>query len=129
MRWYEWRRSILEGTAGDDLIGEWIDSVVTEVVESEVSSALPRSDWDWEAPNVSSTRSIRPPSMKSKVAGAADDVVEFAVEEALDAYANREEELGAELLRQVERSVMLSVIDKHGVSISPTWTICEPGSA
>ena len=31
---YEWRRSILEGTAGDDLIGEWIDSVVTEVVES-----------------------------------------------------------------------------------------------
>src|SRR3970282_302770 len=33
------------------------------------------------------------------------------VEEALDAYAKRETELGSDVLRQVERSVMLSVID------------------
>jgi preprotein translocase subunit SecA len=38
-------------------------------------------------------------------------VVDYVVEEALDAYARREEDLGSEVLRQVERSVMLSVID------------------
>ena len=46
---YDWRRSILEGTAGDDLIGDWIETVVTEAVESEVSSEIPRSAWDWES--------------------------------------------------------------------------------
>jgi preprotein translocase subunit SecA len=108
---YDWRRSILEGTAGDDLIGDWIDTVVSEVVESEISPEIPRSDWDWEALR-RELEQVYPTSIdESAVAGGVDDVTEFAVEEALDAYAKREEELGTELLRQVERSVMLSVID------------------
>jgi preprotein translocase subunit SecA len=40
-----------------------------------------------------------------------DEVVKAAVADARAAYAEREKELGAELLRQVERSVVLSVID------------------
>ena len=40
-----------------------------------------------------------------------DDVADFAVEEALDVYAEREKELGSDILVGVERSVMLSVID------------------
>ena len=108
---YDWRRSILEGTAGDDLIGDWIETVVAEAVESEVSSEIPRSAWDWEALHRELTQVYPTALDESKVPGGADDVVEFAVEEALDAYAKREEELGADLLRQVERSVMLSVID------------------
>ena len=52
-----------------------------------MSSALPRSDWDWEALQ-RELNQVYPTSIdESKVAGAADDVVEFAVEEALDAYA------------------------------------------
>ena len=108
---YDWRRSILEGTAGDDLIGDWIETVVAEAVESEVSSEIPRSAWDWEALHRELTQVYPTALDESKVSGGADDVVEFAVEEALDAYAKREDELGADLLRQVERSVMLSVID------------------
>jgi len=108
---YEWRRSILEGTAGDDLIGEWIETVVSEAVESEVSSEIARSAWDWEALRRELSQVFPTAIDESKVSGGADEVVEYAVEEALDAYARREEELGADLLRQVERSVMLSVID------------------
>jgi preprotein translocase subunit SecA len=48
---------------------------------------------------------------ESKVSGGTAAVVDHAVEEALDAYSKREEDLGGEVLRQVERSVMLSVID------------------
>jgi preprotein translocase subunit SecA len=108
---YDWRRSILEGTAGDDLIGDWIDTVVTEVVEGELSSEVPRSEWDWEELHRELSQ-VYPTSIEDgTVPGGVDDLTEFAVEEALDAYARREEELGPELLRQVERSVMLSVID------------------
>ncbi len=108
---YEWRRSILEGTAGDDLIGDWIDTVVSDVVESEIPPETPRSEWDWEALNRELNQVYPTAIDASAVSGGLDDVTEFAVEEALDAYAKREEELGPDLLRQVERSVMLSVID------------------
>ena len=108
---YTWRRSILEGTAGDDLVGEWIETVVTDVVESEISSEIPRSDWDWEAFQRELTQVYPTEIDASKLTGGVDDVVEHVVEEALDAYARRETELGSEVLRQVERSVMLSVID------------------
>jgi len=109
---YDWRRSILEGSAGEDLVGDWIESVVSEVVEAEFSPGLPRSDWDWEALVRELTQYYPTELDESKVAGLnPDGVVDHVVEEALDGYAKREEELGSEVLRQVERSVMLSVID------------------
>ena len=40
-----------------------------------------------------------------------DDVIDFTIDEALTAYEGREEELGEDVLKRVERSVMLSVID------------------
>ena len=108
---YTWRRSILEGTAGDDLIGEWIETVVTDVVEAEISAEIPRSDWDWEALQRELTQVYPTELDPGKVTGGVGEVVEHAVEEALAAYERREEDLGPEVLRQVERSVMLSVID------------------
>jgi preprotein translocase subunit SecA len=108
---YTWRRSILEGTAGDDLVGEWIETVVSDVVEGEVSSDVPRSDWDWEALQRELTQVYPTEVDPSTQTGGVDEVVDHVVEEALDAYAKRETELGSEVLRQVERSVMLSVID------------------
>jgi preprotein translocase subunit SecA len=108
---YTWRRSILEGTAGDDLIGEWIETVVTEIVENELSPDMPRSDWDWEALQRELTQVYPTEIEQTKVTGGIDDVEEYVVEEALNAYEKRDEELGPDVLRQVERSVMLSVID------------------
>jgi preprotein translocase subunit SecA len=108
---YEWRRSILEGTAGDDLIGDWIDTVVTDVVEAEVPADIPRSQWDWEALQRELGQVYPTTIDETKVSGGVDDLIDYVVEEAHDLYAKREEDLGADLLRQVERSVMLSVID------------------
>ncbi len=109
---YDWRRSILEGTAGDDLIGDWIETVVSDVAASEVSPELSKSQWDWEA--LQRELGVFYPTTidESQLnGGGAADLVEIVVDEAMDAYAKREEDLGADVLRQVERSVMLSVID------------------
>ncbi|HEY7469030.1 MAG TPA: preprotein translocase subunit SecA [Acidimicrobiia bacterium] len=109
-RIYEWRRSILEGTAGDDLIGDWIESVVTDVVETELAERS-RPEWDWEALRRELTQYYPTDIDESKATGGAEDVIEFVSDEAAAAYERREEELGSDVLRQVERSVMLSVID------------------
>jgi preprotein translocase subunit SecA len=110
---YDWRRSILEGTAGDDLIGDWIETVVSETVETAFSLDIPRSEWDWESLQLELGQyyptSIDRDSFEDSPT--VDDVVDYAVEEGASAYEKREEDLGAEILRQVERSVMLSVID------------------
>jgi preprotein translocase subunit SecA len=110
---YDWRRSILEGTAGDDLIGDWIESVVAETVETAFSPEIPRNEWDWEALQLELGQyyptSIDRSSFEDSPS--VDDVVEYAVEEGAKAYEQREEDLGSDILRQVERSVMLSVID------------------
>jgi preprotein translocase subunit SecA len=112
-RVYEWRRSILEGTAGDDLIGDWIDSVVTDVVETELSADVPKANWDWEALSRELMQYYPTEITEDRVPAPVtiDSVIDFVGDEAAAAYDRREEELGPEVLRQVERSVMLSVID------------------
>jgi preprotein translocase subunit SecA len=110
---YDWRRSILEGTAGDDLVGDWIETVVTDVVEAEFSPEVPRSEWDWEAlqRELGLYYATEVEDDKIERSVTTESVSEFVADEALAAYAAREEELGSEVLRQVEKSVMLSVID------------------
>ena len=46
---YEWRRSVLEDTAGDDLIGDWIVDAITATIELEFSPDIAKTEWDWEA--------------------------------------------------------------------------------
>ena len=110
---YDWRRSILEETAGDDLIGEWIESVMAEAVEVEFNPEIPRTEWDWDGlkREIEQYYPTKIDVSKFDNGYSVDEVVDFAVDEALDTYAAREEELGADVLAKVEQSVMLSVID------------------
>jgi len=110
---YDWRQAILEGTAGEDLIGEWIEDALTATVELEFSPDISKSDWDWETLkkeiDVYYPTKVSPDEFDGSFG--VDEVVDFAVDEALAAYAAREEELGADVVVRVEKSVMLSVID------------------
>jgi preprotein translocase subunit SecA len=110
---YEWRQAILEGTAGEDLIGEWIEEVVAGTVETEFSPDLAKSDWDWDALRREVEQyyptSLGPTSFEGTYD--LDDVIDAAVDEADARYAARGEELGSDVMERVEKSVMLSVID------------------
>ncbi len=110
---YHWRKSILEGTAGEDLIGDWIADTVTSIVELEFPDGLPKAEWDWDALKRELDQFYPTKIDVSKFEGSydIDDVIDFAVDEALARYEERQSELGAELLTGVEKSVMLSVID------------------
>ncbi len=109
---YAWRKSILEGTASEDLITKWIEDAVATLVEAEFDG-LPKSEWDWDALKRELEQFYPTKIDVSKFEGgySIDNVVDFAVDEALARYDEREEELGKEVLARVEKSVMLSVID------------------
>jgi preprotein translocase subunit SecA len=109
---YAWRKSILEGTASEDLIEDWIGDTVGEVVETQFEG-VPRSDWDWDALK-RELEVFYPTKIDiSKFEGSydIDTVIDFAVDEALGRYEERVSELGNEMMSRVEKSVMLSVID------------------
>ncbi len=110
---YRWRKSILEGTAGEDLVSAWIDDVIGGIIELEFGAEGSKSDWDWDAVKRELEQFYPTKIDVSKFEGSytIDDVIDFAVDEAFAVYAAREEDLGSEVLRRVEKSVMLSVID------------------
>jgi preprotein translocase subunit SecA len=109
---YAWRKSILEGTASEDLIDDWIEDAIAGVVESHFEE-LPKSEWDWDALKLDLNQFYPTKIDVSKFEGAYDveGVIDFAVDESLTRYTEREEELGKDVLERVEKSVMLSVID------------------
>ena len=109
---YDWRESILDNQAGDELIDDWITQVVGDTVYDAIGEASP-AQWDWEG-IVRELTQIYPTELsRESFDGAldADIVADAAIDEALGAYDDREKEMGPDVLRQVEKSVMLSVID------------------
>ncbi|MCI0677437.1 MAG: preprotein translocase subunit SecA [Actinobacteria bacterium] len=110
---YRWRRSILEGMSDEDLIADWITDVVTDTVEQTLGDEVSPSGWDWDGLHreleIYYTTKVGPDSVEGRPG--LDDVIDFVVDEALGAYEAREKELGGDLIKRVERSVMLSVID------------------
>jgi len=110
---YRWRAGILGGDLIDDLASEWIDKVIEDTVAANIDETVGPSNWDWDALNrevgIYYPSDLGPDSFSGRFDLAA--VTELAIERARDEYAQREKELGSDVLRQVERSVMLSVID------------------
>ena len=110
---YDWRKAILEGTAGEDLIEDWIADAMAANVELEFSPDLSKSEWDWDALKREIEQFYVTKLDVSKLDDGYDleDVIDFVAEEAMVRYEERGTELGAEVLGRVEKSVMLSVID------------------
>jgi preprotein translocase subunit SecA len=109
---YTRRDQVLDG---DDLRDETLQalaSVVDDLVETHCSSDY-TEDWDLEA-LVADTATYWPATLEpSGLSGAAtsDEVYDLLMADAMGQYEAREEEFGAEDMRQVERQVMLRVID------------------
>jgi preprotein translocase subunit SecA len=109
---YTWRKSILEGTASKDLIDDWIEDAISDVVESQFEG-LSKTEWDWDAVKRDIEQFYPTKIDVSQFDGSYDieDVIDFGVDEALQRYQEREDELGKDVMARVEKSVMLSVID------------------
>ena len=110
---YDWRKAILERTAGEGLIEDWIADAIAASVELEFSPDLSKSEWDWDALKREIEQFYVTKLDVSKFEDGYDleDVIDFVTEEAMARYAEHGTELGPDILGRVETSVMLSVID------------------
>jgi preprotein translocase subunit SecA len=117
---YAERRQVLEGADLSDQVRPMIADVITSYVEGATASGYPE-EWDleglWTAFKTLYPISLTIDEAIEQAGGERADLSrEFLVEElvadAQAAYDQREEELGAEVVRELERRVLLSVLDR-----------------
>ncbi|MFC4784124.1 preprotein translocase subunit SecA [Nocardioides sp. MAHUQ-72] len=115
---YAERRRVLEGADLQEQIRTFIDDVVTGYVTGATQEFA--EEWDLEA-LWTALRQIYPISVDAAVlekqAGGranleADEVIEAIRKDAHEAYDRREQEIGEEVMRELERRVILSVLDR-----------------
>jgi preprotein translocase subunit SecA len=111
---YEWRNRILIGHETEELIVDWRIEVIEAHVR-EMTDGIDSEEWDWDGFTERTTSIYSPEIGKHSFAHPGDldveEVVEAYLEDAAKAYLAREEELTPDVLRRLERTVTLSIID------------------
>ncbi|MFL5898208.1 MAG: SEC-C metal-binding domain-containing protein, partial [Solirubrobacterales bacterium] len=112
---YKYRREILEGRDISENARDEIEGVIERLVDEYTASDL-LEDWDLEELETQ-LRQIWPVGVE--VSSLAPETVDREQlkdaldEDAMNAYEEREEQLGVELMRFLERSILLQVIDNR----------------
>ena len=112
---YEQRRGVLEGEDLRDQVEEWIREVIEANVALHTDAEQPE-DWNLEGlvaqMQALTGTDITVEELREDVdVGSRDALTEEFVEDALDVYAEREEAFSPELMREIERYVVLQVVD------------------
>jgi preprotein translocase subunit SecA len=117
---YAERHRVLEGADLKDQITGMIDDVVAEYVVGATAEGYPE-EWDleglWRAfrqlyPGGMTVDQVIEEAGGDKAGLSADLITELVKEDAQAAYERREEELTPEVMRELERRVVLSVLDR-----------------
>jgi preprotein translocase subunit SecA len=111
---YRWRNMVLDGDGTDDLIAEWRDEVVENVVLDHVQGIDP-SEWQWGS-LIAGVNVVFPTKMDRSFFEFPDDtgedeVVEAFIKDAEREYERRVEQVGGTVLAQLARTVVMSIID------------------
>ena len=114
---YAERRAILEGADFHDQALELITEVIESAVLEHANPDVHPEDWDWEQ-LFTRVREIYPTtltleSFEQEGWPSVEELVERFLRDALDVYAQREQQMGPEHLREIERLVLLNVIDNR----------------
>jgi preprotein translocase subunit SecA len=113
---YEERRKILQGEDIHDRALDIVQDVVSAAVSEQAGGESHPDEWDWEQ-LVARVREIYPTKLDATSFDLErvdfNEVHSAFVEESLKTYAEREAELGSERMREIERLVLLNVIDNR----------------
>jgi preprotein translocase subunit SecA len=113
---YGERRKILEGEDIHDQALELVTDVIESAVSEHANPDLEAEEWDWEA-LFTRMRELYPtglqPEAFDRVNASYEEVLERFLTDGLEVYGKREEEIGKENIREIERLVLLNVIDNR----------------
>ncbi len=116
---YEQRREVLEGQDLSDKVKAWVDEVIARMVAHFTENEY-AEEWDLEGlVKAMDAIYVQPPEEPITVDELREDIgsltretlIEDFTEEARERYAAKEEELGSELMRELERFIILQVVD------------------
>ncbi len=119
---YDQRRQVLKGDDLSDAIKDMISDVVEEALESYASEKIYPEEWDLEAlvnfgrksfllPGWGSVEEIEELTADKEPKEAIATIREYLMNLAEEAYRQKEEEIGEERMRELERVIMLRVVD------------------
>jgi preprotein translocase subunit SecA len=113
---YEQRRRVLEGEDLSGDVGAWIDEVVASVVAAHTEAEY-AEEWDLEAlvraMHALYETEITADELREEVELSEEALVEEFQHDARDEYAAKEDEFGAETMRELERYVILQIVDRR----------------
>jgi preprotein translocase subunit SecA len=111
---YQRRDQILEGVDLKSAAMEYLDEAVEALIESHCASP---ADDEWDLDGLAKElKTFWPTSVTEERLAESrdtDDMRELVMADALEHYERREEELGSDVMREVERQVMLRIIDQR----------------
>lgn len=116
---YSERREVLEGADIKDLVRKFLDETVTAYVNSATANGV-AEDWDletlWVALKGLFPISFTVEELLNEIGGASSLDSEFLLDRILTeanlAYEKRESELTSTVMRELERKILLSVLDR-----------------
>ncbi len=116
---YGERRMVLEGADIKDQVATFVSDTLSAYVGMATSQGY-SEDWDldtlWNALKTIYPISFTIDELVARVGSRngldADFLANAVIEDCKDAYAKREESLGSEVMRELERKVLLSVLDR-----------------
>ncbi|NBU32822.1 MAG: preprotein translocase subunit SecA [Actinobacteria bacterium] len=117
---YAERAQLLDGDDVQDQIATFVDETISAYIREATAEGYPE-EWDletlWTALGTLYPISISIEDLIAKSGGDAsaldtEYILETVLEDAQSAYEKREAQLGLEVMRQLERNVVLSVLDR-----------------
>mgnify|MGYP006155823273 FL=1 len=116
---YSERREVLEGADIKDLVRKFLDETVTAYVDAATATGV-AEDWDletlWVALKGLFPISFTAEELLNEIGGASsldsDFLLDRILTEANLAYEKRESELTSTVMRELERKILLSVLDR-----------------
>ena len=111
---YSTRREILEGEDLHEMVAGWFEDVIEAAVDSHTGGVGFADDWDWEGMWVA-LQSVYPIRLRldqfDRHSITREELLDRIFDDAISAYEAREQEWGEELTRNLERWVVLQVLD------------------
>jgi len=109
---YLLRRRILEGKELKQKILEMMEQAVTDMTNNFLPEKIDPEEWDWDG-LIAAMNEVIPIAGLEAIRGSnkREDAVESLINTLKRAYAAREAEIGSETMRDIEKLVMLRVID------------------
>ncbi len=111
---YATRREILEGGDLHELVAGWFEDVIEAAVDSHTGGGDIAEDWEWEGMWVA-LQSVYPIRVELNTIDrhniTREELLDRIFDDAISTYEQREQEWGEELTRNLERWIVLQVLD------------------